>query len=254
MVASEGTDVGSTTEQTEEREERTSELPAEEAVKQRPVAVLTDVHKTYQLDSISVPVIKGVDILVRHACFTVLLGPSGSGKTTLADIVLGLIEPDQGDIRFDGAATTGAQRRAQTAYVPQEAFLFDRTIRENLQWVCPEADDDALWQALDRAAAAPFVRALPQGLDTPAGNRGERFSGGERQRLCLARALLLRPRLLILDEATSALDPEVEARLLDTLAQLRGSVTVLAIAHRLPPAFKPDRTFRLSGGALHQVG
>jgi ATP-binding cassette, subfamily C, bacterial len=199
-------------------------------------------------------VLSAISGVIEAGEIAVLLGPSGSGKTTLADIVLGLIEPDQGDIRFDGAATTGAQRRAQTAYVPQEAFLFDRTIRENLQWVCPEADDDALWQALDRAAAAPFVRALPQGLDTPAGNRGERFSGGERQRLCLARALLLRPRLLILDEATSALDPEVEARLLDTLAQLRGSVTVLAIAHRLPPAFKPDRTFRLSGGALHQVG
>lgn len=199
-------------------------------------------------------VLANVSARINAGEIAVLLGPSGSGKTTLADIVLGLVEPDHGTILFDGHPSTGAQRRAQTAYVAQEAFLFDRTIRENLLWVYPEADDDALWQALERAEAAAFVRALPDGLDTPVGNRGERFSGGERQRLCLARALLLDPRLLILDEATSALDPEVEARLLETLEQLRGSVTVLAIAHRFPSTLKPDRTWKLAGGMLTEVG
>lgn len=186
--------------------------------------------------------------------FVALVGPSGSGKTTLADILLGLVEPDAGWIELDGERLVDEAGRAalrrQVGYVPQEPFLFDATIRENLRWASETASEDELWRALDLAEAGEFVRSLPEGLETQTGTRGTRLSGGERQRLCLARALLGTPRLLILDEPTSALDPEVEARLGETLSHLRGSITVLMIAHRLPAGLVPDQTWRIEAGRL----
>jgi len=196
----------------------------------------------------------GLDLTLPGGALIVLEGPSGSGKTTLADLIIGLTTPDRGQVCVAGCAlddpATRAAWRQRIGYVPQDPFLFDRSIGENLRWAAPQADDAALWAALEAADAADFVRALPAGLDTRAGDRGGHFSGGERQRLCLARALVRRPALLVLDEATNALDRAAEARLLHAIARLRGQMTVLMITHRLPAGFVADRAVRIAAGRL----
>ena len=195
-----------------------------------------------------------VSLAIGSGEIAVLLGPSGTGKTTLADMMVGLVAPDSGRVLVGGlgadAVRGAATARHLAAYVPQESFLFDLTLRENLLWATPGASEADIWQALAMAEAEHFVRGLPNGLDTSLGNRGARLSGGERQRICLARALLGNPGLLILDEATSALDPEVELRLLDTIGNLRGKMTVLIIAHRLPESFVADRILTLQHGQV----
>lgn len=197
-----------------------------------------------------------VSLSIGAGEIAVLLGPSGGGKTTLADMMLGLVSPQSGRVCVGGMAPIGgpdAAARRVVGYVPQESFLFDVSLRENLIWAKPDASEDDLWQALALAEAEEFVRRLPQGLDTATGNRGSRLSGGERQRICLARALLGQPGLLILDEATNALDPEVELRLLHTISHLRGKTTVLLIAHRLHESFAADRRFTLRHGKIERT-
>ncbi|MDS4057723.1 MAG: ABC transporter ATP-binding protein [Candidatus Contendobacter sp.] len=164
---------------------------------------------------------------------TAIIGPTGCGKTTLLDLLTGLNRPDAGHVLVDGAPLT--QRpdwRRGVAYVPQESSILDGTVRENLTWGAGASDDPAIMAALARAAAADFVNRLPQGLETRVGERGVRLSGGEKQRLALARALLRRPALLVLDEATSALDRDNQQIILEALRALHGRMTVLIVTHR----------------------
>lgn len=182
-----------------------------------------------------------------------LAGPSGSGKTTLADVLAGLLPPQSGSVRIDGAlldANRAADWRRLLGYVPQDPFLFSGTLRENLTWGNGVTDEARLWEALRAAAAEPFVRALPQGLDTRVGDGGSGFSGGERQRLILARALLRAPRLLILDEATSALDLATEGQVHEALRALHGKLTLVVISHRPETLELADVVLRLEGGRL----
>jgi ATP-binding cassette subfamily C protein len=175
----------------------------------------------------------------------------------LADWLGGLLTPDQGTVRVDGiplSVDVLRAWRAQVGYVPQEAFLFHDTIGANLAWAAPQADVAAMAEALDLAAAGEFVARLPEGLDTVVGERGAQFSGGERQRLALARALLRKPAVLVLDEATSALDPEGEGRIVDAITSLRGSVTTVIITHRLSLAARADVIHVLEAGRVVETG
>lgn len=188
---------------------------------------------------------------------TALVGPSGAGKTTLADLVMGLIAPASGTITIDGRPLVGEDRtrwRESVAIAPQDPFLFHDTIRANLLWARPEATERDLWSALGLAAAAAFVEALPAGLDTIVGDRGARVSGGERQRIALARALLREPELLVLDEATSSLDTEHELAIRQALHSLHGNVTVLVIAHRLSTVSHADTIVVLDRGQVVETG
>lgn len=193
-----------------------------------------------------------IDLVIPAKQMVALIGPSGAGKSTLADLVGGLISPDSGALSIDGTVLDAGARRAwreQVAYVHQEPVLLAASLRDNLRWAAPEASAAALEAAL-RAAAAEFAFALPQGLDTLLGDGGRTLSGGERQRLMLARALLRRPALLILDEATSALDPANEALIAQALERLKGTLTVLLIAHRGALSALADRTYTLASGKL----
>jgi ATP-binding cassette subfamily C protein len=166
---------------------------------------------------------------------TALIGPSGSGKSTIADLMIGLIEPSKGQILIDGEPLTPHNRRAwrdRVSYVPQDVFLVHDTIYENLRIARPDASEVEMWQALEAANAASFINTLPDRLQTVLGERGIRVSGGERQRIALARALVRRPRLLIMDEGTSALDWENQAMVARSIEALRGQMTVVIIAHR----------------------
>lgn len=202
------------------------------------------------------PALDGVNLTLPAGSCTALIGPSGAGKSTLADILLGLITADVGAVSVDGQLLTPALARAWRAhvgYVPQETFLLPESVRTNLLLGDADADDAALWQALEAAAAAEFVRALPRGLDSPVGERGTQLSGGERQRLALARALLRRPLLLVLDEATSALDAANQDRIGHALARLRGRVTILLIAHHSALVEQADQVVVLQAGRVSEV-
>ncbi len=178
-------------------------------------------------------VLSGINFVISANRMTALVGPSGRGKTTLSDIVIGLLVPDSGKVLIDGIELTEISRgawRKRVAYVAQETFLFHDTIRANLQWAKPDANDEEMFQALDRFAGG-FVRDLPNGLDTIVGERGAQLSGGECQRIALSRALLGDPLLLVLDEATNALDAENERIILEALQGMRGHITILLVTH-----------------------
>jgi ATP-binding cassette, subfamily C, bacterial len=197
-------------------------------------------------------VLDAVSLALPFGSITALTGPSGAGKTTLADLLGGLIAPDAGALQLDGVPLDPAARRGwrrRVAYVAQEPVLFAGTVRENLLLAVPEADGTRLIQVLTRAAA-DFVFALPGGLDCSIGDGGRSLSGGEVQRLLLARALLTDPALLILDEATSALDPANEALIAAALEGLRGQVTVVIIAHHGALSALADQTIKLDCGRV----
>ena len=192
-------------------------------------------HVSFRYEQGNRQVIDNLTLEIAKNATVALTGPSGAGKSTLADLIAGLLVPDSGVIRCDDVVLEREQRmvwRRGVAYITQEVFLFHDTVRANLEWVAEGTGESDIWQALEMAAAADFVHALPNGLDTVIGDRGIRLSGGERQRLALARALLSKPQLLILDEATSALDHDNEQKIHQALLQLDGKLTMLIIAHR----------------------
>jgi ATP-binding cassette subfamily B protein/subfamily B ATP-binding cassette protein MsbA len=186
-----------------------------------------------------------------------LVGATGAGKSTVLNLLTRFYEPTSGQILIDGVSLADVSKewlRDQLGYVTQESFLFNTTLRENLLLAKKDATDEEIWAALEAANAAFFVRASPDGLDTVAGERGGRFSGGEKQRLSIARALLKNPPLLLLDEATSALDNYTERLVQDALENLRSDRTCFVIAHRLSTVQKADRICVLDYGKLIEQG
>ncbi|MBO1579755.1 ABC transporter ATP-binding protein [Bacillus sp. XF8] len=201
--------------------------------------------------------LKNINLCIPSNYMTAISGRSGAGKSTLIDIVMGLMQPESGQLLIDNKPLTSKSLlslRKAISYVPQDPFLFNASIRDNLKMVEPNASEEQIWEALDFSASAEFVSKLPQGLDTLIGDRGVRLSGGERQRLVLARAILRKPSILVLDEATSALDAENETKIQEALERLKGSMTIIVIAHRLSTIRKADQVIVMDQGQIIQKG
>jgi ATP-binding cassette subfamily B protein len=188
---------------------------------------------------------------------TALVGETGSGKTTLAYLVARLYEPQQGEVCIDGHSirdVTLQSLAATVGLVSQETYLFHSSIRENLRFACPEASDEQIEDAARAAQIHELISSLPAGYDTPVGERGYRFSGGEKQRIAIARTVLRNPPVLILDEATSALDTETERAVQLALDDLSRGRTTIAIAHRLSTIRNADQILVLDRGRIVEHG
>ena len=200
--------------------------------------------------------LKDADFVLPAGTTTAFVGVSGAGKSTVVDLLIGLLTPQCGSVFIDDAPLSDNLRawRNSIGYVPQDALLFNASIRKNLLWICPDASEDEMWEALRLAAVDSFVSSLSEGLDTVVGDRGVRLSGGERQRIVLARALLRKPSVLILDEATSSLDSENEKRIQQALENLHGQMTIVVVAHRISTIRNADRIFVLERGYIVETG
>ena len=186
-----------------------------------------------------------------------LVGRSGSGKTTLTKLLLRLDDVQDGRVLVDGqdiSRCTQQSLRRQIAYVPQEALLFHRSIRENIAYGRPDATEEQIREAARQANALEFIDRLPQGMDTMVGERGVKLSGGQRQRIAIARAILTDAPILVLDEATSALDSESEALVQQALERLMHGRTSIVVAHRLSTVASLDRIVVLSNGRIVEDG
>jgi len=235
-------------------------LPAQ-AIKSRIAAGHGDFDATIRVSDVSVTYFNATEPALISTSFTLeagrscaLVGSTGAGKSTLADVIIGVIEPDQGFVTVGGLTPREAiaQYPGAISYVPQAVALVFGSVRENVALGLPTdaIDDSLVWEALERAHLADFLRDSREGLDTMIGERGVRLSGGQRQRLGIARALYTRPRLLVLDEATSALDSETEQAIINTLDELEGEVTTVTVAHRLATVRRADQLLYLKNGEV----
>jgi len=198
-----------------------------------------------------------VSLRIPRGSSVAFVGPSGSGKSTVLNLLLRFYDPSSGSVLFDGADLRTARQsslRAQTAVVFQEGFLFNTTIRDNIAVAKPGATLDEIIAAAKLAEIHDFISTLPNGYDTLAGERGSRFSGGQRQRLSIARAVLRNPSILLLDEATSALDPSTEHAINQTLERIAQGRTIISVTHRLSSVVNFDRVFLFNRGKLAEQG
>lgn len=212
---------------------------------------------TYRADERAPPVLREADLSIVAGEILGIVGPSGSGKSTIANLIQGLVQPADGRVLVDGtdiAHLSPAQLRAQIGAVPQDVQLFTGSVRENIAMGVADKDPGRVVAVAKFVGAHEFIQRLPQGYNTVLGERGQGLSTGQRQLLCIARALIRNPRILILDEATSALDPATEEQL---LRQLKGNTrgrTVIMITHRLAPLAIADRVALVMEGRIERVG
>jgi ATP-binding cassette subfamily B protein len=212
---------------------------------------------SYRYPDGDVDVLSDVDIVLAPGRTVAVVGETGSGKSTLATLAVRLADPTVGRVTLDGVdlRDLAPDDLARTVgVVSQETYLAHTSIRENLLQARPGAGEEDLWEALRAAQVARVVEELPAGLDTVVGARGHRFSGGERQRVAIARTLLANPRVLVLDEATSALDTETERDLRQALETLVRGRTTLTIAHRLSTVRDADEIVVLDHGRVVERG
>jgi ABC-type multidrug transport system fused ATPase/permease subunit len=202
--------------------------------------------------------IQGVNFSIRRGECVGVVGPSGAGKSTLVDLFLGLLVPTKGSILVGGVPITDALDSWQggIGYVPQAVFLIDDTLRRNVAFGVPPADVDEsrVLGAIEAAQLAPFVASLPLGLDTIVGERGARLSGGQAQRIGIARALYSDPSILVFDEATSSLDADTEAGVMTAIESLRRERTIVIVAHRTATVRRCDFIIRIEGGRVAAMG
>jgi ABC-type multidrug transport system fused ATPase/permease subunit len=202
--------------------------------------------------------ISDITLSITPGEFVAIVGPSGAGKTSVVDVLLGVLNPDSGSVLISGLEPlkTIAKWPGAIAYVPQDVVITSGTIRENVALGYPKevATDQLINSALEIAQLDDFVNELPEGIDTQVGERGAKISGGQRQRLGIARAMFTRPHLLILDEATSSLDGATEVDISESIYALRGSTTVVMIAHRLSTVRNADIVVYLSEGKVLATG
>ena len=204
------------------------------------------------------PALKNISLNIAPGSSVALVGPSGAGKTSLVDVILGVISPDSGTVEISGCnpIETISKWPGAIGYVPQDVVITNGSIRENIALGYPssEADDEIVRRVLKVAQLEKLIKEYPEGSDTQVGERGTKISGGQRQRLGIARALLTSPKLLVLDEATSALDGETEAAIANAIHALKGSVTIVMIAHRLSTVREADVVVYLADGIIEAVG
>ena len=201
-------------------------------------------------------VLKNATMTFPAGLFTAVVGPSGAGKTTVADLVIGLLKPQKGEVWIDNLPLSQVDMRSwrrMIGYVPQETLLLHDTVLINVTLGDKDITPNDVENALRAAGAWEFVSALEESVNTVVGERGHKLSGGQRQRIAIARALVHKPKLLILDEATTALDPKNEAAICATLRKLSGEITVLAISHQAAMLEAADKAYRLQDGGVVEV-
>ena len=202
-------------------------------------------------------VLNDISLSIPAGKMTAVVGESGCGKSTLIDMLMGFNMIERGDVLIDGVPLEDYDQysyRQRIGYVPQDAVLFNMSIRDNILWAQANATDETLAEALRLANAQMFIDEFPDGIDTLAGDRGVRLSGGQIQRIALARAILRRPELLILDEATSALDSQSEALIQEAIAEIARDTTIIVVAHRLSTVKMADTIVVLDEGAIVEQG
>ena len=201
--------------------------------------------------------LRDIDVVVPAGTRTAVVGETGAGKTTLGYLVARLYEPQEGRVTIDGVDVRDASLESLAAtvgVVSQETYLFHASVRENLRFACPSASDAEIEAAARTARIHDLIASLPDGYDTVVGERGYRFSGGEKQRMAIARTVLRNPPVLVLDEATSSLDTQTEALVQASLEALAEGRTTITIAHRLSTVRDADQIIVLDAGRVVERG
>lgn len=207
-----------------------------------------------------VKALDGVNLKFERGKITALVGPSGSGKSTIVQLLERFYDPDEGEVLVDGhnfKSINLREFRSRVGYVGQEPVLFNQSIRENLLYGNPDATEEQIMKALKNANALKIIEKMPEGLDTIVGAGGGQLSGGEKQRIALARAFVKDPKILILDEATSALDRKNEKEVQQAIDSLRHgdlNITTIVIAHRLSTVRDSDKIVVLKEGKIVEEG
>ncbi len=211
----------------------------------------------FSYDALDKPVLHNINLSIKRGQTTALVGTSGAGKTTLADLVPRLYDPTHGVIFIDGIDLKKiriSSLRSKMAIVSQSTFIFNASVSYNIAYGIENISEEMLFEAARQANALEFILDMPKGFDTVLGDRGVRLSGGQCQRIAIARALLRKPDILILDEATSALDSVTERLIQESLDQLSKGCTVIAIAHRLSTIVRADKVVVLEKGRIVEEG
>jgi len=212
---------------------------------------------SYTYPNSSIPAIKDISLNAVDGSFIALVGASGAGKSTLVDILLGFIEPSSGSVELSGKSLKECvtDYPGAIAYVPQEVRLFSGSVYSNVTLGFGDlVSEELVWDALKVAQLDDWVRGLPEGLQTQVGERGAQLSGGQIQRMGIARAMLTKPKMLVLDEATSSLDGTTEWRITSAIQDLRKATTVIMIAHRLSTLRECDQVYYLENGSIKGHG